>query len=204
MPWILLTASLIIPPAIILSPPWRMLSPTAFRIRLASAIIIVWAAAIAWSLVPTESESDADDWQVTERNFSDGPREKDPKKKHKEEESSGKNSSKSRKVTAASPKQAIVAKPAPASRPADDEAPVPTVTTTRPSAAIKEGSDGDKDIEFEWWANSRRNTGMILLLGWMPGLAYAGLLFLARRGLQGKQVELTGEVIDPRQFRRPY
>lgn len=203
MLWILLAACLILPPVIILSPPWRMLSPKAFRVRLASAIIIVWAGAIVWSLVPTESESDADDYQVTERNFSGGPREQNQKKDHKEESSSGKKPAKPAKAGAASPRQPP-AKPVPASRPADDEATDMTVSTTRPSAAIKEGSDGDSDIEFDWWANSRRHTGMILLLGWMPGLAYAGLLFLARRGLQGKQVELTGEVIDPRQFRRPY
>ena len=202
MVWILLAASLLLPPVIVLAPPWRMLAPKEFRIRLAGSIIVVWMSAILWSLkAPGAENASTGDPQVAQRNFSQKT-DTSPQRNNKSDgtdnsERPGQNSRKP-------PGRPAATKPAAARKPIDDELTRNGLPTSQPSNAMQNGGEGSDDIAWDWTVDAPLDTGWMLLLGWIPGLAYAGLLFLARRGMQRKQAQLIGDAIDPRQFRRPY
>ena len=63
---------------------------------------------------------------------------------------------------------------------------------------MQQGSDGDKDISWDWSLDAPPDTGLMLMLGWVPGLFYAGLLFLGRTALQRPQTQVVGAYDDPR------
>lgn len=192
---ILLLAALLLPPVFILSPPWRRLSPKTTRVRLALSIIVVWGVAILWSLSNAAAESDPSDYQVSQRNFSDKPPPRQKKETEQEEDPAEPGSRKAR--TAPKPSR----KPT-ASRPARSDA--EETPATQPSVALQHGADGDQDIAWDWSVNAPLDTGWMLLLGWIPGLAYAGLLFLARRGLEPRETQLIEGYGDPRRYRGPW
>jgi hypothetical protein len=202
MLWILLAASLLLPPVIVLAPPWRTLAPREFRVRLAGAIIVVWMSAILWSLKAPGAENAAtNDPQVSQRNFSQktdaSPR---PNNNSDGADISERPAQNTRKTPGRSP----ASKPAAVRKPIDDGPTRNGLPTTQPSNALQNGGEGSEDIAWDWSIDAPLDTGWMLLLGWIPGLAYASLLFLARRGMQRKQAQLVGDAIDPRQFRRPY
>ena len=78
--------------------------------------------------------------------------------------------------------------PRPNDRNVDD--PATPLPTTVPARAPKEPGDPDEisdrkdqDIAWGWTYEGPPDTALTLMLGWIPGLAYAGLLMLARRSM---------------------
>jgi hypothetical protein len=72
---------------------------------------------------------------------------------------------------------------------------------TPPAAPAAEGRQADtpeKDVRYDHYSHAPIDAGLVLMLGWVPGLVYAGLLVLARKGLERPPVE----VIDVPPMRR--
>ena len=53
--------------------------------------------------------------------------------------------------------------------------------------------DPDTDVAYDWSAEAKGYAGLMLALGWAPGLVYAGLLLLARKATEPPTVEVVGE-----------
>lgn len=85
---------------------------------------------------------------------------------------------------------------------------VTSAVSTRPSATSRpvardEVGPTDQPVEATPTLSyaGPSDSGPILLLGWVPGLVYTGLLLLARKGLEPTPVEV---IEDPRWPRGPY
>jgi len=70
-------------------------------------------------------------------------------------------------------------------------------------------AEGAADVEVErsattqetstnWQAEASGETSLIMMLGWVPGLVYAGLLMLARKAMEPQEAE----VIEGNQWRQ--
>ncbi len=85
----------------------------------------------------------------------------------------------------------------------DRDAATSGLPATLPTRAPKEPGDPDEvserkdqDIDWNWSYEGPQDTRLTLTLGWIPGLAYAGLLLLARRSMQAKEDESQGYIVD--------
>jgi hypothetical protein len=155
MLWIYLLGALVFPPVFILWRPRERLSPRAQRFRLAASVVVVWLLAILWSLGGALQAGPKEGMDIDERNYSDP----------------------------------LLPRPSDRGDDGDPEAPA-RLPTTVPARAPKEPGDPDEisdkkdqDIAWGWTYEGPPDTALTLMLGWIPGLAYAGLLMLARRSL---------------------
>jgi hypothetical protein len=69
---------------------------------------------------------------------------------------------------------------------------------TAPAADGQPAEAPEKDVRYDHFSQAPIDAGLVLMLAWVPGLVYAGLLVLARKGLERPPVE----VIDAPPMRR--
>jgi hypothetical protein len=166
MGWLYLLAALVFPPVFILWRPREPLGPRERRVRVAGAIVVVWMLTILWGLRGTIGATATDDLRGEVRDYTPSRQEE------------------LRQRAAAGP----AASPT-AVRP-DDPKPDAPKEDGRTNAA---DPDPDTDVSFDWSADAKGDAGLMLALGWVPGLVYAGLLMLARKAVEPPPVEVVDD-----------
>ena len=81
--------------------------------------------------------------------------------------------------------------------------------TTRPGDRASDGRTDaapadDVDVAYDWRGEATGYAGLMLALGWAPGLVYAGLLLLARKAIEPPQAEVVDDPGRPWQGGGPY
>jgi hypothetical protein len=182
MGWLYLLGALAFPPVFILWRPREPLAPRARRVRLAAAIVVVWMLTILWTQRGTLGADPRDELRGEMRDFTPSRQEELRRRAAAEEAAGARDDAGDREGPR--PRERSAGEAGSASRPADPSADVGPARGNEPT-------DPDTDVSFNWSLDAPADAGLMLALGWVPGLVYAGLLMLARKAMEPPQATVV-------------